>query len=120
MSTNNETIGQSLEKSLCDIFNVDCNIESHRYDDNIVEKLSASGKLQKLLEKECIVITSHLGKDNGPTDFEVESEGKTKTLSAKTLKKKEGKICPQGGQLTYNSFDKKNNLVNKTEKFGKS
>lgn len=115
---NNETIGMSLEKSLCDIFNVDCNIESHRYRDDIVEKMYDSN-MGEILKKNDIVITTHLGKDNGPTDFEVESNGISKTLSAKTLKRKDGKICPQGGQPTYKRFDERHGLVNKTANLGR-
>ena len=91
---NNETIGMSLEKSICDIFNVDCDIESHRYRDDIVEKMYDSNMVQ-LLKKNDIVVTTHLGKDNGPIDFEVESNGISKTLSAKTLKKKMVKFAPK-------------------------
>jgi hypothetical protein len=105
----NETIGESAEKALCDLNNLSCNIESHRYQDDIVEKIYDSG-IQQLLKNNNILLTKHIGKGNGPIDFEADD----KSLSLKTLKRKEGKICPQGGQPTCKSFDEKNNLISNT------
>ena len=110
MSKNtNETIGMSAEKYLCDVFNLPCDIESYRIDDNYIEKFHNSNIL-KNLEKKNILLTKHIGKINGPIDFEMND----KTISIKTLKRKQGKICPQGGQPSYKSFDKKWNLTEKT------
>ena len=115
---NNETIGMSLEKYMCDMFNIDCDIEHHRYQDEIIEKMRDSNIIQ-LLEDNNICVLRHLGKDNGPIDFEVDQDSKVGTLSAKTLKRKDGKICPQGGQPTYKSFDEKNGLVANTANLGR-
>tara|TARA_X000001036_G_C20562236_1_gene758959 strand:- start:82 stop:879 length:798 start_codon:yes stop_codon:yes gene_type:complete len=105
----NETIGMSAEKYICDAFNLPCDIESYRIDDNCIEKMHKSNIIN-VLEERNILPTKHIGKKNGPIDFEAND----KTLSIKTLKRKQGKICPQGGQPTYKSFDKKWNLIEQT------
>ena len=110
-SFNNETIGESAEKAICDLFNIRCGIEPHRYRDDIVQKIYDSGTLE-LLKINNILPNKHIGDVNGPVDFEV---NKSETLSLKTLKKKNGKICPQGGQPTYKSFDKKWGLTEQTK-----
>ena len=97
---NNETIGMSAEKAICDLFNIDDLINEERFDDDIIEKLYNSN-LMEVLNKANIVPEEHIGGDNGDTDF-ICNDGKK--LSLKTLKKNDGKICPQGGQPTYKSF----------------
>ena len=110
-SLNNETIGVSAEKAICDLFNIPCGIEPRRLSNVIVQKISDSGILE-ILKINNILPNKHIGDANGPIDFEV---NKSETLSLKTLKKKDGKICPQGGQPTYNSFDKKWGLTEQTK-----
>lgn len=111
---NNETIGMTGEFVLCLLFNISNNIEKHRWDTNIANKMITSNMLDILLN-ETITPMEHVGGNNGPTDFMVlDSNNETKTLSLKTLKKSDGKICPQGGQPTYTSFDKKNSLTETT------
>ena len=65
----------SLEKYMCDMFNIDCDIEHHRYQDEIIEKMRDSNIMQ-LLEDNNICVLRHLGKDNGPIDFEVDQDSK--------------------------------------------
>ena len=63
-------------------------------------------------EENNIILTEHLGGDNGKVDFKGELDDPWNpepniriNVSMKTLKRKDGKIAPQGGQMTYNSFD---------------
>ena len=51
-------------------------------------------------------MTEHIGKENKKTDFYGTVNGNKVSVSLKTLKKNDGKICPQGGQPTYVSFHK--------------
>ena len=113
-SLNNETIGMTAEFVLCLLFNIPNSIERHRWDTNTANTMITSNLLDMLLE-ENVIPMEHVGGSNGPTDFmALNGENETKTMSLKTLKKSDGKICPQGGQPTYKSFDKHNNLVQKT------
>ena len=97
---NNETIGISAEKAICDLYGIDDLISENRFDDNIIENLYNSN-LMEVLNKADILIKEHIGGDNGSKDFICNIN---KSLSLKTLKKNDGKICPQGGQPTYRSF----------------
>ena len=101
---NNETIGMSVEKALCDLFDVPNSISENRINDDIIIKIYDSNVTDILLDAN-ISIEKHIGGNNGPIDFLCNIN---KKLSLKTLKKKRGKICPQGGQPTYNSFHKHN------------
>ena len=47
-SLNNETIGVSAEKAICDLFNIPCGIEPRRLSNVIVQKISDSGILEIL------------------------------------------------------------------------
>jgi len=110
---NNETYGMSFEKFLCDIHNVQNTIEPCRCQTEFIDKLYKSN-ISELLEKNNILIVEHQGKDNGDVDFKINLDNRPATLSAKTTMGKHGKICPQGGQPTYKSFDRKRNLTTKT------
>ena len=101
--TTNETRGITAEYALCVLFNIKNYIEHHRLDFSLCNKLIASN-LCLICEANEIVPQVHIGKENGKTDFLGEVNGVKKTISLKTLTKKEGKICPQGGQPTYKSF----------------
>ena len=48
-SLNNETIGVSAEKAICDLFNIPCGIEPRRLSNVIVQKISDSGILEILI-----------------------------------------------------------------------
>ena len=99
---NNETIGMSAENAVCEYFNIEFNSGMHR-----VNK-SETDKIKKVLEKENINkkinITKHIGNMNSSEDFiTICSE----TVSLKINQRNEGKICPQKGQTTFKSWDKK-------------
>jgi len=111
-NNNNETIGISAEFALCLLFNLSESLERHRIDLNITEQFIESSVVDVFIV-ENLLLTKHQGKNNGIVDFYGESDGNSKTVSLKTLMGKgDGKICPQGGQLTYRSFHKfiKNNI----------
>jgi len=96
---NNETIGQSAEKALCLINNIDCNIDNSRTNDNIVNKIinlcNTNNNLPLLKES--------IGYKNGCVDFITTNN---ETTSVKTLKRYDGKIAPQKiGQPTTKRFD---------------
>lgn len=97
---NNETIGQSAEKALCLINNIDCNIDNSRTNDNIVNKIvnlcnNSNNNLPSLKES--------IGYKNGCVDFITTNN---ETVSVKTLKRYDGKIAPQKiGQPTNKRFD---------------
>ena len=59
--------------------------------------------IMEILNEEDILIVKHIGGDNDSIDFICNNN---KSLSLKTLKKNDGKICPQKGQPTYKSFHK--------------
>ena len=104
---NNETVGMTGEFVICLLFNIKNSIERHRWDTEVANNMIKSNVLDILLD-ENVMPMEHVGGNNGPTDFMVlDSKNETKTMSLKTLKKSDGKICPQGGQPTYKSFDKK-------------
>jgi len=111
--SNNETIGMTCEMVVCLLFNIPNTIADHRWDANIADSMITSNLLDVLLEAD-VAPMEHVGGSNGPIDFMALVENETKTLSMKTLKRKNGKICPQGGQVTYKSFDKNNNLSTQT------
>jgi len=103
---NNETIGQTAEQCVCNLFNLNSNINELRINKNLLISLQESIKSFLDNHNEIKIIKS-IGYQNTKVDFICENN---KTLSLKTLKRKEGKICPQGGQPTLKSFDKMYNL----------
>ncbi len=95
--SNNETLGMSIEKAICQIYKLENNIRSSRTNKKIIEK--AIPHLTKLLKKE--KITKYTGEKGNKVDFQSES----KTYSVKTNKKRCEKVCPQIiGQTTKNKF----------------
>ena len=105
--SNNETTGMTAEKALCLAFNISDEIEGNRVDENLCDQLLHSGVLSDICRRNGILPHTHIGKENGKTDFLGTVKGKEITISLKTLKKSDGKICPQGGQPTYVSFHEK-------------
>jgi len=101
--SNNETIGITAEFALCLLFNLSESLERHRIDWNITEQFIESSVMDLFIAADLLLI-KHEGKSNGAVDFYGEKNGIEKTISLKTLKKKDGKICPAQSQLTYNSF----------------
>jgi hypothetical protein len=105
--SNNETTGMTAEKALCLAFNIADEIEDTRVDTQLCDQLLQSGIMGDICQRNAILPHTHIGKENGKTDFLGTSKGKDITISLKTLKKSDGKICPQGGQPTYVSFHEK-------------
>ena len=100
---NNETIGESAETAICKISKIVCNITDCRVNKIIVDRLYKQLQIQKILEKIPAKIISSSGYKNGSVDFNLMNND---TLSLKTLKWKDGKICPQKvGQPTLKSWD---------------
>ncbi|OUU14653.1 MAG: hypothetical protein CBB97_24770 [Candidatus Endolissoclinum sp. TMED37] len=102
----NETIGITAESVACLIFNIHCDLEENRLSMKFSDKLLNSGVIEDICSKNNLILTEHIGKENKKTDFYGLVEGKKVSVSLKTLKKNDGKICPQGGQPTYVSFHK--------------
>lgn len=102
----NETIGITAESVACLIFNISCELENDRLSMEFSDKLLKSGVIEDICSKNDLILTEHIGKENKKTDFYgIVNENKV-SVSLKTLKKNDGKICPQGGQPTYVSFHK--------------
>ena len=95
---NNETIGQTAEYALCKCFNLHCTIKKERIDEGICDSIIEQCKtftFPKVIES--------VGYKNGSVDYICEGN---KTLSLKTLKANDGKICPQViGQPTLKRWD---------------
>lgn len=99
---NNETIGIAYEKAWCIVSDIDCNYEEDRINYEYVNKFIPKIKIF-LEENPKFIALKHIGDYNGDIDFIIQDN---KTLSLKTLKKYDGKICPQNiGQPTYKRFD---------------
>lgn len=106
MKNNNETIGITAEYALCKLFKINCNINNNRINNDILTKLTIP--IDKFINNNNIKIIKHEGYNNKNIDFILKNN---KTLSLKTLKNNNGKICPQKvGQPTLKSFDKQWNL----------
>lgn len=100
---NNETIGQTAEYAICKFFHLNCNISETRIDNIICEQII---NLLKNWPKKIPKPIKCIGYQNKAIDFKLENNT---TLSVKTLKKNDGKICPQSiGQSTLKSWDKRN------------
>ena len=100
---NNETIGQSAEYALCKYFNIECNINETRINEEICESI-----LAQCPSFEFPKIVQSIGYQNNSVDYLCENN---KTLSLKTLKRDDGKICPQLiGQPTLKKWDQYWNL----------
>ena len=104
---NNETIGISFEKAWCIESEIECKHNENRINYDYVNKFRPI--INKfLIENPEFKAIKHIGGDNEDTDCIIINN---KTLSLKTLKRFDGKICPQNiGQPSYSSFDKIWNL----------
>ena len=103
MAINNETLGITLEKVICDEFEIEYPEHIRKRSHKEYEKRIKKVVKDFFIENEGIKITKHLGKNNGCIDFELK---KGKTLSVKSNKSNYGKICPQKiGQPTTKKFD---------------
>lgn len=97
---NNETIGISAEKALCDLFGIEESISESRVDYNIVEKMYDSN-IMEILNEEDILIVKHIGGDNDSIDFICNNN---KSLSLKTLKKTMEKFALKKDNPHINHF----------------
>jgi len=95
---NNETIGQTAERAICVHFGIETSISESRISKQICDKILPQLKLFDLPH-----VTESIGHKNTSVDFKC-LDGKT--LSVKTLKRDDGKICPQViGQATLKKWD---------------
>lgn len=95
---NNETIGQTAEYAMCAHFGIKTSISESRISKQICDKILPQLKLFDLPD-----VTESIGHKNTSVDFKC-LDGKT--LSVKTLKRDDGKICPQViGQPTLKRWD---------------
>lgn len=100
---NNETIGQSAEYAICVAANIECNIAEGRINKSISDKLVEIIHEEKILNLLPDEICESCGYKNGSIDFKLKNG---ETLSLKSLKYKDGKVCPQKvGQPTLKSWD---------------
>lgn len=97
---NNETFGMTVEKTLCDIFNLDNDINLSRINKNTKNELYEL--LRTFLEDKKIDLTKYIGKGGYKDDFLF---GEDKTLQVKTNINASCKVCPpQIGQCTRETF----------------
>mgnify|MGYP005992222135 CR=1 FL=1 len=96
----NETIGQSAEAAICQVYDIECVISPTRLDKDMIQKII------HLLDKDIFPapVSESIGYKNGTADFRL-ADGTT--LSLKTLKHASGKVCPQLGQPTLKSWDRR-------------
>ena len=86
MPFNNETLGISAESALCDIYNIENNINPSRVNQTFVNSLQ--NVINKFKEENAeIKINKHIGGLNGSKDFKYNND---LTLSLKTNKSKSG------------------------------
>jgi len=98
--TNNETFGMSIEKLICDIFNLQNDINYKRTDKNIINELKP--KLEKYLKDNNIIMSEYIGSCGYQDDFLLENG---KYLQLKTNYNNSEKICPPKiGQCTKRTF----------------
>lgn len=101
---NNETIGMTVEKAICKCYGLKNTIENHRINDSLLSKFTELfHEYKQTLDNNDIMIIEHVGKQNKHVDFILKDNS---TMSVKTLKWKNGKLCPQIiGQPTYKKWD---------------
>ena len=103
---NNETIGMSAEAVVAETFNINHNINPKRISQKrcLVLQPSITKFFQDHPE---IKVYKYVGGRNKEIDFLCRNENNCEeTLSVKTIKRRHGKLCPQGGQPTAASWDK--------------
>jgi len=97
---NNETFGMSVEKSLCEIYKLDNDIEEKRVDRVIVNEINV--KLKKYLDEKKIKLSEYIGGGGYQDDFMLEDG---RTLQVKTNFNNSDKVCPPKiGQCTKRTF----------------
>ena len=107
LPNNNETFGMSIEKSLCEIYKLNNNIDEKRIDRIIINEIK--DKLKNYLDKFNIKISEYIGWNSNHIDFMLEDG---RTLQVKTNFNDSNKICPPKiGQCTKRTF--LNNIAKK-------
>ena len=114
---NNETFGMSVEKAICEIFN----LESDDINDNRVDRQTINeikDELQNYMNLKKMTATKYIGARNNQDDFIINVENENslasdiKLLQVKTNFNNSDKVCPPKiGQCTKRTF--KLNVVNK-------
>ena len=98
--SSNETFGMSIEKTICDIFNLQNDINNKRTDKNIINELKP--KLKNYLKDNKIILTEYIGSCGHQDDFLLENG---KYLQVKTNYNNSEKVCPPKiGQCTKRTF----------------
>lgn len=109
-TNNNETFGISIEKSLCEIYKLENDIEKKRVDRTIVDEIKI--ELKRYLETSKIELSEYIGGGGYQDDF-ILKDGRT--LQVKTNINNSDKVCPPKiGQCTKRSFI--NNVAKKINK----
>jgi len=99
MMNNNETFGITIEKLICEIFNLKNNISNLRCNQEIKDEFRLI--LEEELKKNNIIITEYVGENGNENDFMIENE----TLQVKTNYNNSLKVCPSKiGQSTKRTF----------------
>ena len=121
---NNEILGMSAEKAICDLSGIDCFEIINRSDCALVEQpkpiiIRALDNLPKIKKYVGLERGERGGQSKSPIDFVLADE---KTLSVKTNVRRTGKVCPSkcgqpgnetfdyyfghlyGGDISYNKF----------------
>jgi hypothetical protein len=105
MFKNNEELGMTCEKLICEKFNIESKIDAVRVNNNYL----IVSKIKKLLIIN-LDIKIHHGCENKSTDFETSDN---KFLSVKTSFASNVKLCPQNiGQTTYKKLNSLFNFEN--------
>lgn len=95
---NNETIGQTAEYAVCKYFDIKPKIDKSRINENICDNI-----INQCKQFDFPIIKESIGYKNNSIDYLCEDG---KTLSLKSLKRDDGKICPQViGQPTLRKWD---------------
>lgn len=103
MVNNNETLGMSCERAICEIFNQSDEIEENRVNMEKVNNLKPL--LAGFFNENNITYLQYTGKNQNKTDY---VDNNKKTYSVKTNNNKSEKICPQMiGQCTRQTFCEK-------------
>lgn len=107
---NNETFGMSIEKSLCEIYELKNDIEEKRINRKIVDEIKI--KLKKYLDTYKLELSEYIGCGGCQDDFMLKDD---RTLQVKTNLNNSDKVCPPKiGQCTKRTF--LNNVAKKINK----
>lgn len=109
-TNNNETFGMSIEKSLCEIYELENDIEEKRVDRTIVDEIKI--ELKRYLDTSKLELSEYIGGGGYQDDFMLKDG---RTLQVKTNFNNSDKVCPPKiGQCTKRTF--LNNVAKKINK----